>query len=156
MCPIENQSFRLFRDVSLGRLCSNSFVVSAITTSRNLTPAPRGCKIACKRVLFFDHGKAGYLTYWGPPPLCKQALTWAGGGEEIGAGGKGVATSPIDTHYALVFTPFNTSYPRLLLNVSCNFNSVNLGWIKHNNYLESKIYLSIPKDRRSSHNNHFL
>ena len=46
--------FRLSRDVSLGRLCSNSLIASATTTSRNLTPAPRGCKIACKSVLFFD------------------------------------------------------------------------------------------------------
>ena len=46
--------FRLSRDVSLGRLCSNSLSASATTTSRNLTPGPRGCKIACKRVLFFD------------------------------------------------------------------------------------------------------
>ena len=47
--------FRLSRDVSLGRLCSNSLIASATTTSRNLTPAPRGCNlIACKRVLFFD------------------------------------------------------------------------------------------------------
>ena len=48
--------FRLSRDVSLGRLCSNSPIASATTTSRNLTLAPRGCKIACKSVLFFDHG----------------------------------------------------------------------------------------------------
>ena len=38
--------FPLSRDVSLGRLCSNSLIASATTTSRNLTPAPRGCKIA--------------------------------------------------------------------------------------------------------------
>ena len=48
--------FRRFRDVSLARLCSNSLIASAATTSRNLNPAPRGCKIAYKRVLFFDHG----------------------------------------------------------------------------------------------------
>ena len=48
--------FRLSRDVSLGRLCSNSLIASATTTSRNLTPAPWGCKIACKRVSFFDRG----------------------------------------------------------------------------------------------------
>ena len=48
--------FRLFRDVSLGRLCSNSLIASLTTTSRNLTPAPQGCKTACKCVLFFDHG----------------------------------------------------------------------------------------------------
>ena len=38
--------FRLSRDVSLGRLCSNSLIASATTTSRNLTSARRGCKIA--------------------------------------------------------------------------------------------------------------
>ena len=48
--------FRLSRDVSLGRLCSNVLIASATKTSRNLTLAPRGCKIVCKRVLFFDHG----------------------------------------------------------------------------------------------------
>ena len=47
--------FDMETDVSLGRLCSNSLIANATTTSRNLTPAPRGCKIACKRVLFFDH-----------------------------------------------------------------------------------------------------
>ena len=59
--------FDMETDVSLGRLCSNSLIANATTTSRNLTPAPRGCKIACKRVLFFDHGQAGYLTYLGSP-----------------------------------------------------------------------------------------
>ena len=48
--------FRLSRDVSLRRLCSNSLIASATTTSRNLSPAAQGCKIVCKRVLFFDHG----------------------------------------------------------------------------------------------------
>ena len=48
--------FRLSRDLSLGRLCSNSLVASATTTSRNPTSAPRGRKIACKCVFFFDHG----------------------------------------------------------------------------------------------------
>ena len=38
--------FPLSRDVSLRRLCSNSLIASATTTSRNLTPAPRSCKIA--------------------------------------------------------------------------------------------------------------
>ena len=46
--------FRLSRDVSLGRLCSNSLIASATTTSRNLISASRGCKIACKHVLFYD------------------------------------------------------------------------------------------------------
>ena len=48
--------FRLFRDVSLGRPCSNSLVASATTTLRNLTLAPRGYEIARKRVFFLDYG----------------------------------------------------------------------------------------------------
>ena len=47
--------FRLFRNVCLGCLCSNSLIARATTTSRNLTPAPWGCKMACKCVLFFNH-----------------------------------------------------------------------------------------------------
>ena len=43
------------------RLCSNSLITSATTTSRNISPTPWGCKIVCKRVLFF-------------PPPCKQSL----------------------------------------------------------------------------------
>ena len=35
--------FRLSQEVSLERLCSNSLIASTTTTSRNLTPAPRGC-----------------------------------------------------------------------------------------------------------------
>ena len=62
--------FRLSRDVSLGRLWSNSLNASATTASKNLTSAPRGCKIVCKRVLFFDNGQAGYFTYLGSPPPC--------------------------------------------------------------------------------------
>ena len=42
--------FRILRDVSLGHLRSNSLTASATTTSRNLTSAPRGCKIACFRI----------------------------------------------------------------------------------------------------------
>ena len=54
---VQELIFRLSRDVSLGRLCSNSLIASATTTSRNLTPAPQGCKIKVfKRVSFFDHG----------------------------------------------------------------------------------------------------
>ena len=43
----------IIQDVSLGRLCLNSLIASATTTSRNPTLAPRGCKIACKHVLIF-------------------------------------------------------------------------------------------------------
>ena len=31
-------------------------ITSAIITARNFTPASRGCKIVCKRGLFFDYG----------------------------------------------------------------------------------------------------
>ena len=58
--------FRRFRDVGLGRLCSNSLIASAATTSRNLTPAPRGCKIACKRVLFSTTARRVTSPTWGP------------------------------------------------------------------------------------------
>ena len=64
---VQELIFHLSRDVSLGRLCSNFLMASATTTSINLTPAPRGCKIVCKHVLFLDHGWAGYLTYLGSP-----------------------------------------------------------------------------------------
>ena len=68
--------FRLFRDVSLGCFCSNSLIASATTTSKNLTPAPRGCKIACKRGLFFSTTARRVTSpTWGPPPPRKQALS---------------------------------------------------------------------------------
>ena len=57
--------FRLSRDVSLGRQCSNSLIASATTTSRNLTPAPRGCKIAFKRVLFLTTARWVTSPTWG-------------------------------------------------------------------------------------------
>ena len=66
--------FRLSRDVSLGRLCSNSLIASVTTTSRNLTLAPRGCKIACERVYFSTTARRVTSLIWGPPHLCKQAL----------------------------------------------------------------------------------
>ena len=71
---VRESIFRLFREVSLGHLCSNSLIVCATTTSRNLTPAPRCCKIACKRALFF-WPRLGGLPYptWDSPPPCKQA-----------------------------------------------------------------------------------
>ena len=43
-----------FSRCELGTPGPNSLIASATTTSRNLTPASRGCKIACKRVLFFS------------------------------------------------------------------------------------------------------
>ena len=62
--------------MSLGRLCSNSLISSATTTSRNLTSATRGCKIVCKRVFFFRPRLGGLPHLPGVPhPPCKQALT---------------------------------------------------------------------------------
>ena len=55
--------------MSLGRLCSNSLISSATTTSRNLTSAPRGCKIYVDALPHLPGG-------WGPPPPCKRALTF--------------------------------------------------------------------------------
>ena len=71
---VRESIFRLFREVSLGHLCWNSLIVCAATTSRNLTPAPRYCKTACKRALFF-WPRLGGLPYptWDSPPPCKQA-----------------------------------------------------------------------------------
>ena len=66
--------FRLFRDMNLGRLCSNSLIASATKTSRNLTTAPRGFKIACKHVYFSPTARRVTSSPGVPPPPCKQAL----------------------------------------------------------------------------------
>ena len=69
--------FRLFRDMSLGRLCSKSLIASATTTLRNLTPAPRGGKMYVMYVnAFYFSTTARRVTSptWGPPPPCQQAL----------------------------------------------------------------------------------
>ena len=61
--------FLLSRDVSLGRLCSNSLITSATTTSRNLTVAPRGCKIVCKPRFIFRPRLGGLSHLPGVPHL---------------------------------------------------------------------------------------
>ena len=54
--------------MSLGHLFSNSPIVSpSVDNLKKPHPSTRGCKIACKRVLFFDHSQVGYLTYLGSP-----------------------------------------------------------------------------------------
>ena len=58
--------FHLSRDVSLGRLFSNSLISNAKTTSRNLTSAPRGCKIVCKRFFFSTTARRVTSPTWGP------------------------------------------------------------------------------------------
>ena len=60
--------FRLFRDMNLGRLCSNSLIASATKTSRNLTTAPRGFKIAYKHIYFSTMARRVTSPTWGPPP----------------------------------------------------------------------------------------
>ena len=57
--------FRLSRDVSLGRLCSNSLI------------AAQGCKIVCKRVLFFDHGYSVPHLHVNRPKN-SSSTTWGG------------------------------------------------------------------------------
>ena len=66
--------FRLSRDVSLRRPCSKPLIASATATSRNLTSAPRGCKIVCKRFHFSTTAKRVTSPTSGFPPKCKQAL----------------------------------------------------------------------------------
>ena len=58
--------FHLSRDVSLDLLFSNSFISNAKTTSRNLTSAPQGCKIVCKRVFFSTTARRVTSPTWGP------------------------------------------------------------------------------------------
>ena len=53
--------FRLFRDVNLRRLCSNSLIASATTTSRNLTPAPRVVRLHVKA--FISRPRLGGLPH---------------------------------------------------------------------------------------------
>ena len=52
--------------MSLGRLFSNSLISNAKTTSRNLTSAPRGCKIVCKRFFFSTTARRVTSPTWGP------------------------------------------------------------------------------------------
>ena len=52
--------------MSLGRLFSNSLISNAKTTSRNLTSAPRGCKIVWKRFFFSTTARRVTSPTWGP------------------------------------------------------------------------------------------
>ena len=81
--PIEARASSLLRDQSITQSNEKRFLCQRKSCcekkknktrnlrhaifSRKLTPGPRGDKIACKRELFFDHGRAGYLTYPGSP-----------------------------------------------------------------------------------------
>ena len=66
--------FRLSHEVSLERLCSNSLKASATTTSRNLTPAPRGFRLHVNAFYFSTTAKRVTSPTWGPPHPRKQAL----------------------------------------------------------------------------------
>ena len=74
---------RLFRDVSLGRLCSNSLILNCKCNSTPApqhpsTPAPQHPGVVRLYVnAFYFSTTAGRVTSptWGPPPPCKQALT---------------------------------------------------------------------------------
>ena len=61
--------FRLFRDVSLGRLCSNSLIASTTT------PQHFGVvRLHVNAFYFSTTAKRVTSPTWGPPPPCKQAL----------------------------------------------------------------------------------
>ena len=66
--------FCLFRDVSLGRLCSNSSTASATTTSKNLTQHPGVVTLHVNAFHFSTTARWVTSPTWGPPPPCKQAL----------------------------------------------------------------------------------
>ena len=61
--------FRLFRDVSLGRLCSNSLIASATTPLH-----PGVVRLHVNAFYFSTTARRVTSPTWGPPPPCKQAL----------------------------------------------------------------------------------
>ena len=66
--------FRLSRDMSLRRLCSNSLIASATTTSRNLTSAPGVVRLHVNAFYFSTTARRVTSPTWGLPPPCKKAL----------------------------------------------------------------------------------
>ena len=67
----ERRKSRIFWDCEWRRSDGVPFIhcqqLYHATMSGDVTPGPRGCKFACRRGPFFDHGLAGYLTYLGSP-----------------------------------------------------------------------------------------
>ena len=61
--------FRLFRDVSLGRLCSNSLIASATTPLH-----PGVVRLHVNAFYFSTTARRVTSPTWGPPPPCKQPL----------------------------------------------------------------------------------
>ena len=66
--------FRLFRDVSLGRLCSNSFIASARTPQH-----PGAVRLHINAFYFSVSARRVTSPTWGPPPPRKQALSFLEG-----------------------------------------------------------------------------
>ena len=66
--------FRLFRDVSLGRLCSNSFIASARTPQH-----PGAVRLHINAFNFSVSARRVTSPTWGPPPPRKQALSFLEG-----------------------------------------------------------------------------
>ena len=62
--------FRLFRDVSLGRLCSDSLIACATTPQH-----PGVVRLHVNAFYFSTTARRVTSPIWGPPPPCKQALT---------------------------------------------------------------------------------
>lgn len=56
------------------RLAGVAFMLP-LQARQSLSLESRGCKVVCKRSLFFDHDYASYLTYLGSPLSSKQPLS---------------------------------------------------------------------------------
>ena len=69
MC-VRELIFRLFRDVSLGRLCSNSLIASATTPLH-----PGVVRLHVNAFYFSTTARRVTSLTWGRPPPCKQPLT---------------------------------------------------------------------------------
>ena len=65
----------LFRDVSLGRLCSNSLVQVQQQPQETSPQHPGVVRLHVNAFYFSTMAKRVTSPNWGPPPLCKQALT---------------------------------------------------------------------------------
>ena len=66
--------FRLFRDVSLGSLCSKSFIASARTPQH-----PGAVRLHINAFYFSVSARRVTSPTWGPPPPRKQALSFLEG-----------------------------------------------------------------------------
>ena len=71
---VQELILRLFRDVSLGRLCSNSLVQAQQQPQETLPQHPGVVRLHVNAFYFSTMAKRVTSPTWGPPPLCKQPL----------------------------------------------------------------------------------